>query len=408
MSKQHTHHDGCHELGRRKFLGLAAATASLAVIPIRAEASNGEIVIGGTLAQSGPLQGVVRPFTDLGQKWVESVNARGGIKVGGKTYKLKMIVYDDQSDPPNALKLYERLATVDKVNLFIGPFTSFLTNAALQASVTHKLPFFMVEANDSIMFENPNPWRATGLAPAQLEHKRTADLFEKVGGVKTFALLARDSLHENQSMEGFGDWVRKAGFEVVYQEIAPKDVRDFASIILAMKQKNPDVVFIESIPPPYTIGFLKQARELGLNPKDVVVGHCYVPVIKALGGGAENLMSSQYFFDGDSPDHKEFFALCKAAGFEPWQYSEAGIRYVTYKRIEDALEHAGSLKPEAIRDAMWKADFSLYGGGLVIKQDEKGYGTLYPWPCQVHSGKLESLWPLERGAKDHHHKMGKW
>lgn len=409
MGKQHEHDESCHEVGRRSFLGLAAAAAGMAVLPVgRAAAAGNEIVIGGTLSQSGPFQGIVRPFPKLQQAWVDGVNAKGGIKVGGKTYKLRLVLYDDQTDPAATLKFYERMATVDKVNLFIGPFSSFLTNAALQAATSHKLPFFMVEANDSIMFKSRNEWRATGLAPATEEYKYTADLYAKKRGVKTFALLARDNLHENQAMEGFGDHLRKAGFQVVYQEIAPKDTKDFASIILAMKQKSPDVVFVEALPPPWTIGFLKQARELGLNPKDVIAGHAPIPVIKAMGKSSENIVSSVYSFDGNTPDHKELTALCHAAGFEPWQYSEAGIRYVAYKRIEWALQHARSTSAADIRDAMWKTNLSMYGGDLVIKYDDVGYGTLKPWPTQVHGGKHVSLWPLSVGVKRHKFKNGKW
>jgi branched-chain amino acid transport system substrate-binding protein len=413
MSNHHPQDCGCHnhKLGRRSFLTMAAATAGMAMLPLRpVSAANDEIVIGGTLSQSGSFLGIVQPFPKLQQAWVDTVNARGGIHLSklNKTMKLRLVLYDDQSDPAGTLRFYERMATVDKVNLFIGPFSSFLTNAALQAAVSHKLPFFMVCANDSIMFESRNEWRATGLAPAQWEYKRLAELYAKKGGVKTFALLSRDNLHENQAMEGFGDWLRKAGFQVVYQEIAPKDTKDFASIILAMKQKSPDVVFVEALPPPFTIGFFKQARELGLNPKDAIAGHAPIPVIKALGASAENIKSSIYSFDGDTPDHKDYVSLCRRAGFEPWQYSESGIRYVTYRRIEDALQRAGSLEPAAIRDAMWSANLSLYGGDLVIKQDPVGYGTLHPWPTQIQGGKHVSLWPLDKGVKSHQFKDGKW
>ena len=369
-----------------------------------------EIVIGGTLAQSGPFQGIVKPFAALANNWAKSINAKGGIylKKMGKSLPVRFVIYDDKTSPPTALKFYERMATVDKVDLFIGPFSSFLTNAALQAAVTHKIPFFMVEANDSIMFKKANYWAATGLAPAEWEYKRMADFYALKGGVKTFALLSRDNLHENQAMQGFAKYLKKNGFQVVYQKIVPKSTKDFSSVILGMKQKNPDVVFLEALSPPFGIGFLKQARELGLNPKDVIVGHMPVPVIKAMGKSGENILSSLYSFDGNSADHREFNALAKTTGFKPWQFSEAGIRYTAFKRIEDALKRAGSLNKEDIRNAMWAANISMYGGELVIKHNKVGYATLHPWPAQVQGGKHVSLWPLDVGVKRHRFKNGKW
>ena len=368
-----------------------------------------EILIGGTIAQSGSLQGIVKPFGALGQAWVDDVNSRGGIFLSklGKKLPVRMILYDDQSEPPTALKQYERLATVDKVHLFIGPFSSFVTNAALQASIKHKIPFFMVEANDAVLFEEANPWRVTGLAPAAWEYKRVVELYKRKGGVSKFAIISRDSLHERGAAQGFADEVSGKGFTVVYKEEAPKDIKDFSSIILAMKGKDPDVVLVEALPPPWNIGFLKQARELGLNPKDMVVGHAPIPVIKGMGASSENIVSSLYMFDGDTPDHARFAKLCATAGFEGWQYSESGIRYRAYRRIEDALERAGSLDPEAIRAAMWSTNMTLFGEE-TMQHDHDGYGTDHPYPTQIQGGKHVSLWPLDKGIARHQFKMGKW
>ncbi|MBI3993820.1 MAG: ABC transporter substrate-binding protein [Candidatus Lambdaproteobacteria bacterium] len=388
-------------------LALMASLLAWAIAtPVQAQT---EILIGGTIAQSGSLQGIVKPFGALGQAWVDDVNSRGGIYLSklGRKLPVRMILYDDQSEPPTALKQYERLATVDKVHLFIGPFSSFVTNAAMQASIKHKIPFFMVEANDAVLFEENNNWRATGLAPAAWEYKRVAELYKRMGGASTFAVLSRDNLHERGAAQGFADEVKRQGFTVVYKEEAPKDIKDFSSIILAMKGKNPDVVLIEALPPPWNIGFLKQARELGLNPQDIVVGHTPIPVIKGMGESAENIVSSLYMFDGDTPDHLRFAKLCAAAGFEPWQYSESGIRYRAYRRIEDALERAGSLDADEIRIAMWTTGMTLFGEE-TMKHDHEGYGTDHPYPTQVKGGKHVSLWPLEKGAATHQYKMGKW
>ncbi len=402
--------------------GLAAATKMVAVVFVAgtmalsfasstlAASHKKEIVIGGTLAQSGPFQGIVKPFVALANNWAKSVNAKGGIYLRkmGKSLPVRFVFYDDKTSPPTALKFYERLATVDKVDLFIGPFSSFLTNAALQAAVTHEIPFFMVEANDSIMFQKPNHWATTALSPAVTEYDRMAALYARMRGVKTFALLSRDSLHENQAMEGFSKSLKINGFQVVYQKIVPKATKDFSSVILGMKQKNPDVVFLEALPTPFGIGFLKQARELGLNPKDVIIGHMSVSIIKAMGKSAENILSSLYFYDGDTADHRQYNALAEATGFQPWQFSEAGIRYTAFRRIEDALKRAGSLDKEAIRKAMWGANISMYGGELVIKHNRVGYATLHPWPAQVQGGKHVSLWPLNVGVNTHRFKNGKW
>jgi ABC-type branched-subunit amino acid transport system substrate-binding protein len=397
------------------WLSGAAALAFAAVLiasrpaTTLAQGTPSEIRIGGTISLSGPFQAGVGVFQKLAEAWADRINAKGGIflKQYGKSLPVKFIYYDDKSEATTALSLYERLATVDKVDLFIGPFSSGLNNAAVQAALTHKIPYFVPEGNDAVIYATPNPWRATGLAPAESEYNRLVELYAKLGGLKSIAILARDNLHEVASAKAFGDHLKKLGIAVVYEDIAPTATKDFASIILKMKEAKPDAVMVESLPPPFSIQFIKQAREQGLNPKEFILGHTYAAVIKALGESAENITGVLYFFDGDTPDHKEFQEICKAAGFEPWQFSESGIRYRTYRRIQDALTRAGSLDHEAVRAAMYSADFMLFGEEHM-KVDARGYGTDVPYPAQVQGGKLVSLWPLDKAVKMHKFKDGKW
>ncbi len=396
--------------------GLACIALAAALVTLTARPGTGlsqgtptEIKIGGTISLSGPFQPIVAPFGKLAEAWAERVNARGGIflKQYNKSLPIKLVILDDRSEPTTALSLYERLATVDKVDLFIGPFSSGLNNAAVQAALTNKIPYFVPEGNDAVIYDTPNPWRATGLAPAANEYDRLVQLYAKLGGIKSIAILARDNLHEVASAQAFGDHMKKQGVQVVYQDIAPKDTKDFASILLKIKEAKPDAVFVESLPPPWTIGFLKQARELGLSAKEIIVGHMPVPVVKAMDKSSQNMVSMLYFFEGDTPDHKEFEAICKAAGFEPWQFSESGIRFRTYRRIEEALKRAGSLDHEAVRKAMYEADFTIFGEEHM-KIDAKGYGTDTPYPVQVRGGKMVSLWPVDKGVKIHQFFNGGW
>ncbi len=400
-------------LTRRRFLQASALTAGGLITGapaiLRAQGTPSEIVIGCTFSLSGRFQGGYGIFNKLQEAWVKRVNSKGGImlKAYNKSLPIRLVSYDDKSDPPTAAAMYERLATADKVDLFLGPFSSLLTNACIQTSSTHKIPFFMIEANDDVFFEKENPWRTTGLAPVNTEFDRLVDFYVKKGGVKTFAVLDSDTLHERGTTAGLSANLKKQGFSVVYEGKAPPTTTDFSSVLLAIKEKNPDVILAENLAPPWTIGVLKQAREQDIKFKDFVVGHSPVPITKAMGDGAENLMSMVYAFDGDTPDHQEYLSLCHEAGFEPWQFSESGIRYRAYRRVQDALSRAGTLDKEKVREAMWSTDLPLFGEERM-KIDSKGYGTLKPYPVQFQGGKFVSLWPLDHGVSIHKFKNSKW
>jgi len=79
---------------------------------------------------------------DLG---VKIINDAGGVKVGGKTYKLEVKYYDDESNSAKAAALAQRLIEQDGVQYMLGPYGSGLTIAI--APVTEKFGVPMVEAN---------------------------------------------------------------------------------------------------------------------------------------------------------------------------------------------------------------------------------------------------------------------
>lgn len=88
---------------------------------------------------SGKFSTEVGPFQRLCKAWVDEVNRQGGIylKKYGRKLPLKLITYDDRSDAATARRYYERLATLDRVHLLFGPYSSPLTFAASTASERH-------------------------------------------------------------------------------------------------------------------------------------------------------------------------------------------------------------------------------------------------------------------------------
>src|SRR5215510_3897382 len=119
-----------------------------------AEAPN-EILIGATLPLSGRFTPMAGTFDRLCYSWAKLVNAQGGIYVKAYDIKLpvKFIIYDDKSEPAESAKFYERLVTVDKVHLMLGPFSSHITKAAVTVADKYKIPMVMAEANDATIFE---------------------------------------------------------------------------------------------------------------------------------------------------------------------------------------------------------------------------------------------------------------
>src|SRR5438874_1449414 len=107
--------------------------------------SSSTIVFGAPISLTGSLAkegGLTRDGYEI---WKDTYNAAGGIKVGGKQYKIETKYYDDESDAQKSATLAEKLIKEDKVNFLLGPYG---TSGTLQVStVAEKNKIPMVEGN---------------------------------------------------------------------------------------------------------------------------------------------------------------------------------------------------------------------------------------------------------------------
>ncbi len=110
---------------RREFLKYTAATAVAAPFVRAARADSGVVKVGVVGAKTGPLApgAAVTHFPPY-QLWAHEVNERGGLKLKSGAAKIQLIEYDDRTQPPEAIKAVERLATVDKADWIGGNYSA--------------------------------------------------------------------------------------------------------------------------------------------------------------------------------------------------------------------------------------------------------------------------------------------
>jgi branched-chain amino acid transport system substrate-binding protein len=85
------------------------------------------IKIGGTLALTGPLGSTAIVHKIAAEIYLEQLNKRNGLLGRPVEY----VLLDDQSKPEVARTLYERLITVDKVDLIMGAHATAMNLAAM-------------------------------------------------------------------------------------------------------------------------------------------------------------------------------------------------------------------------------------------------------------------------------------
>src|SRR5437016_12889751 len=107
---------------------LAAAVALAAAWTAQAQAPAGDpIRIGYSMALTGGLAPNGKSALLAQKIWEDDVNAKGGLL--GRPVKL--VYYDDQSNPATAPGIYTKLLDVDKVELIIGAYATALLAPAM-------------------------------------------------------------------------------------------------------------------------------------------------------------------------------------------------------------------------------------------------------------------------------------
>ncbi len=91
-----------------------------------------------------PLTGIYAPAAPSQKHayelWRDQVNASGGLDVAGTKRPVEFVKYDDQSDPGQAAKIYEKLIVEDKVDLLLGPWGTPHHVAVAGVLERHKFP----------------------------------------------------------------------------------------------------------------------------------------------------------------------------------------------------------------------------------------------------------------------------
>jgi branched-chain amino acid transport system substrate-binding protein len=152
--------------------------------------------------------------------WADMVNKQGGlfVKAYQKNLPLKFVVYDDASKQENAVKFYERLVTVDRVHLLLGPYSSPLTFAASTVAEKHGLPMVATEANSTSIFTRGFKWLVGVIDDGPKWSNHYFDLLKATGRAKTIGFVIQDTLHAKEVGSGAVPRARDIGLEVTFEE----------------------------------------------------------------------------------------------------------------------------------------------------------------------------------------------
>jgi len=346
---------------------------------------------------------------DLG---VKIINDAGGVKVGGKTYKLEVKYYDDESNSAKAAALAQRLIEQDGVQYMLGPYGSGLTIAI--APVTEKFGVPMVEANGAsrALFTKGYKYLFAVLNSADQYLNSAVDLMaDKKKGATVALAFEQDSFSLDVKL-GVMERIKAHGMKVVIDDALPKELNDMTATLQKVKALKPDLLIVSG----HSKGAMtaiKQINDLKVDVNMLAMTHCDAAAInKNLGGGGDyTLCAAQWHKSLSYKDNYFGSGLDYAKLFEsiykydpPYQAAESSAALLVYK---EAFERANSFDKDKVRDALAKTDMQTFYGG--IKFNDAGQNTSKPMVLfQVQDGKNNVVAPIKWAEAKLIYPIPKW
>jgi branched-chain amino acid transport system substrate-binding protein len=408
--------------------GAAAALAACAVFVATATAQDKEpIKIGFSMAQTGPL-GPNGQQALLGMKiWEEETNAKGGLL--GRPVKL--VYYDDQSNPSTVPGIYTKLLDVDKVDLVVGGYATNMVAPAMPVVIQKKKTFISLFALDvNHDFKYPKYFSVLPTGP-KTKPSFTEGLFQVAMQQNpkptTVALTFEDAEFSQNACEGARENAKTFGVKIVYDKSFPFNSPDLSPIVRALQASNADIVVVCSYPLS-SVNMVQAIKEANYKPKLIggaMVGlqatvfknklgpklngfvnyETWVPTEKSMAPAAE-------FF-------KKYQAQAPAAKVDPLGYYLGGWGYAYINMLGEAIAATKSINDDKIAEWLRKTpqktimgNWSYGPGGEWTKSgmmqvqyhDIKDGAGLETWkgmsyqtvltPADVSTGKV--VYPFEK------------
>jgi len=350
-------------------LGGSGAPVAQAADPIK---------IGLGMALTGGLSGNGKPALLAMQIWKDEVNKKGGLL--GRPVEL--VFYDDQTNPATVTGIYAKLLDVDKVDLVVSGYGTNLIAPLMPIAIDRKLTvmgIFGLANNEKYHYPNYFQISPTGPDPAT----STAAPFFEIAAKQnpkpqTVALVAADAEYPQTAVVGAREVIKRFGFKTVYDNKYPPSTVDYTPIVRAIKATNPDIVFVASYPPD-SVGILRAAHEVGLQPKIFgggMVGLQFTSIMKSMGPMLNGIVNYDYWvpektmmFPGIQEFFKEYQPRATKEGVDTLGYYLPPYAYAAMQVLGEAVTATKGLDQQKIADYIRSHEFNTIVGKIRFGKD---------------------------------------
>jgi ABC-type branched-subunit amino acid transport system substrate-binding protein len=389
----------------KKIIGFTLA-GSMALLSGQSFAKIGScdepILLGTTISESGQFSTLANRWRKMTEVFAEEINKTGGVQIKSCNKKLpiKFVIYDDQSVPSTAVSLFERMATVDNVDFFVGPDWSSIGGPVPPIAEKHKIPMVAAGIATPALYDRGLKYFwGVPYPTVPLWSERYFNMVSKMNPKpQTIYFIT----HDNPVMKAITNfWSKKAadqGLKVVATEVFPTELKDFTGVISKIRAAKPDIIYISSFDG-VSVPLVQQMRQLKVRAMDVHHTMLTGSLQRQVGKDLEGMTGEISWYPGVKGSYGELIdKVLERSNIDMFDYIFTISRFTSYLTMVQAIEKAGAVDREKVREALYKGTFKAPAGDVVF--DERGFPQSNgAFTLQMQNGKPAVVWPPEMATQ---------
>lgn len=247
---------------------LMKATAALAVaVSLQAGtawAENPVLKIGFVGVTSGP----AAAWGISNQRSMETraawLNEMGGYEIGGTTYDIEIVSFDDQKDPKRAIAGMEKMAQ-EGIHYVVGPNVDDGAAAVRPVAESQGIMYFPYAFPKSL-YTAPASNAVLGMVANYQSGPAIYKYLRDEKGVKTVAFVAANESDPLSQRDGGVAAAEALELDVVSSNVTYQvDTTDFTPVLTPVIRTQPDLLVLSGVSPAHAPQLIRSARELGFQ-----------------------------------------------------------------------------------------------------------------------------------------------
>jgi branched-chain amino acid transport system substrate-binding protein len=362
------------------------------------------IEVGASIPEAGKYGGLGKQVLAGYQYAVDDINAAGGVFVAeyNASIPLRLNYYDDESDPSKTNTNLEQLYAENDVVAYLGGAGSDVHAAGAAIAEKNKVPYLGI----SFAWYNIHLRGYDYLfSPFIKSPAQARDLFLFLDEMvpqdpkPNIAIFQEETDYGIEINSMFQATAKGKGYPVVYYGTYAPRTTDYSSMIQAAENAQADIL-LGSVSGPDGMAIMRGLAELDWTPKFTLL--IRGPDEITWGENLGTLGDFVAFFPGwhyseDFPGVEELNAKHQAEFGRPADVL-VGPAYACVQILADAIERAGTLDREALRDSIADTDMTTVIGPVTFNSDGTG-NVLNPLLMWLN-GQQEVIWPLDMATAD--------